>query len=170
MLPGLVFRVHQERRRLFFVASLAFLAGFLFYVRSDVTIGGVHVAWVTGAIYAIVVGTCALLVCLFLPAMRFMIEAVAISRLILSLAVLARPDLGHVLVNSPFIMALLVVTGGFLISRALHGRILRRKARSWRDRLVPIMGFERQPARLIAAPWQMRFVGWMDDAVPVRVR
>ena len=70
MLPGLVFRIYLERRRLIFVAGLAFLAGFLFYLNSDLRIAGVHVAWVTGAIYAGVVGICALLVCLGKPIRR----------------------------------------------------------------------------------------------------
>ena len=167
MLPGLVARIYRERRRLIFVAAMAFLAGFLFYLRSDKYVDGLHVAWITGAIYAGVVGVCAIFVCLFLPGMRFMIEAVAISRLFLSLVVLAIPELGQPLIDTPILMAFAVVFGGILISRVLHGKILRDRAKNWRDRLIP--GFKRHPARIIANPWQVRFVGWMDDAVPVRV-
>ena len=159
MLLGLVSRVYRDRRRLIFVASLAFLAGFFMYLRADLYLGGWHIAWVTGAIYACVVGLVALCVCLFLPRMRFMIEAVAISRLCLSLAVLAWPGMGALLLSDPFITASVIVLGGILVSRCLHGRIVRVRTASI---------LMREPARLIAGPLQMRFTGWIDNAVPVR--
>ena len=161
--------IYKERRRLLFVALMAFLAGFVFYLRADLYIYGVHVAIVTGLVYALVVGLCAILVCRFLPSMRFMIEAVAVSRLALSFFVLAVPHVGYRILADPFVTALLVVFGGFLVSRLLHGRIIREKARGWRDRIVPRNGFQRAPVLVEANAWQFRFVGWMDDAVPIRV-
>ena len=157
--------IYRERRRLTFVTTMAFLAGFLFYFNADASIHGVHVAFVTGAIYAGVVGTAAFLICLFLPSMRFMIEAVAISRLGLSLFVLMHPALGFQILANPMLTAFLIVFGGAVISRVVHGRFQR-------DRSDGVFGrlrlFHRAPPTLHAGAWQTRFVTWMDGTAPVR--
>lgn len=167
MVRGLWSSIFRERRRLLFVTSLAFLAGFLFYLRADAYVHGIHVSLVIGAIYAVVVGLCALLVCIALPSLRFMIEAVAVSRLALSLFVLAQPQIGFKILASPALTAALVVFGGVIISRAMHGRILKDEVRGWRDRIVPRHAFRRQPVRVRANRLQFRFVSWLDDAVPI---
>lgn len=169
MLSALGPMIFRERRRLTFVAVMAFLAGFFFYLNSDLAIGGVHIAFVTGTIYAVVVGTAALLVCLFLPSMRFMIEAVAISRLGLSFLFLAMPEIGARILASPTLTAALVVLGGAVISRLLHGRFERAPSSGWRAHVLPVDFFKRVPPRLQAHAWQYRFVSWMDDAAPVRI-
>lgn len=160
--------IYRERRRLAFVACMAFLAGFLFYSRANVYINGVHIAFITGAVYALVVGVSALIVCLFLPSMRFMIEAVAVSRLFLSFFVLAAPNLGYKVLASPTLTAFLVVLGGALISRLLHGRILKARQPGWRGRVLPSGAmFRRVPVQLRGTRWQHRFVTWLDDAAPI---
>ena len=167
MLLGLVSRVYRDRRRLIFVVALAFLAGFFMYLRADLYLGAWHIAWVTGAIYALVVGLVALVVCLALPRMRFMIEAVAVSRLILSLAILAMPGIGPLVLSDPLVTASVIVLGGMAVSRAMHGRILKDRPQGWRARLLPTGGFARVPVRIEARPWQQSYVGWMDDTRPV---
>ena len=169
MLPGLIYRLSQDRRRLGFVTLLAFLAGFIMYLRADLYVAGWHVAWVTGAIYAGVVGFCALLVCLFLPAMRFMIEAVAVARLALSGLVLCLPDLGQRILADPMLTALLIVAGGVILRRCMHGRLLRTRENSLRDWVIPQGVFQRIPALVEAGPIQRRFTTWIDGPVPVRV-
>jgi len=166
MRKGLWPRIYRERRRLALVTLFAFAAGFLFYIRVDIHVWGLPVALVTGAIYAAVIGPVALAVCLFLPSLRFMIEAVAVARLGLAVFVLAEPGVGYRLLASPMLTAAVVVGGGWLISRALHGRIVRAPASRWRDRFLPRGLFRRDPARLAALPWQRRFVGWVDDTLP----
>ncbi len=167
MFKGLWSSICLERRRLLFVTSLAFLAGALFYLRSDLDIQGVHASVVIGAIYALVVGLAALLVCLFLPSLRFMVEAVAVSRLLFSFFVLAQPAIGYKILAMPTLNAAIVVSGGLIISRLLHGRIVREKTSGWRDRVLPRGAFNRQPVRLQGTLWQHRFVGWLDDTAPI---
>jgi hypothetical protein len=157
--------IYKERRRLGFVVFTAFLAGVLFYLQSPVFVGGIHISLITGAIYALVVGVAALVVCIVFPAMRFMIEAIAISRLMLSLFVVCVPHLGFQILANPLLTALLVVSGGILVSRVLHGRILRDGPRwrtPWDDRWR-----ERVPARVQGTPAQHRRVGWFDDHMPI---
>lgn len=151
-----------------FVAAMAYLAGFLFYLPSGVMLGGLPLAAVTGAVYAGVVGVIALIVCAVFPALRFMIEAVAVSRLILAIGFLAVPQAGAVVLSSPLLTALSVVGLGMVISRTLlHGRILRERRPGWQGLLGPADLFRRTPPRLRAAPFQHRFTGWLDDAVPI---
>lgn len=164
---GLGQKIYRERRRLLLVTSLAFVAGYVFYLRADVQILGLPLPLVTGAIYAGVVGPTALFFCLVLPSIRFMIEAVAISRLIFSLFVFSAPDIGYRLLASPFLTALVVVTGGILVSRLIHGRIQKTRPANWREKLSPARYFRRAPAQLHARAWQHRFVGWIDDAQPL---
>lgn len=162
MISALGLRVYKERRRLAFVAILAFFAGVLFYLPAPIYIGGVHISLITGAIYASVVGVAAVFVCLFLPRMRFMIEAVAIARLGLAFFVLWNPGVGYQILANPLATAFVVVTGGFIISRMLHGRILSDGKRTpfWPTGT-------RQPARIAAQPWQHRFLTWLDDTAPL---
>lgn len=157
--------LYRERRRLTLVTTLAFLAGVLFYWPSQLYLAGLHISLVTGTVYAAVVGIAAIVICCALPRLRFMMEAVAISRLILALAVATNPGLGGALLGNPFLMALVVVTGGACISRVLHGRLHR----------PPLPRFSFGPATRHAVvaqgtAWQCRFVSWVDGAVPAPAR
>ena len=167
MVRGLWSSIFRERRRLLFVCALAFLAGFLFYARTGVYIHGVHASLIVGTIYAAVVGFFALVVCIALPSLRFMVEAVAVSRLGLSVFVLVEPHIGYKILANPMLTAALVVFGGILISRVMHGRILKEKTAGWRDRIVPRDAFRRQPVRVRANKWQYKIVSWLDGAAPL---
>lgn len=167
MAHGLGSRIYRERRRLFLVTALAFLAGYIFYMRTAADIWGLPIPVITGAIYAGVVGPTALFFCLVLPSIRFMIEAIAVSRLLFSVFVFSVPDIGYRILASPFLTALVVVLGGIAISRLIHGRIQKNRAGSWREKLRPARILTRTPARISARAWQHRFVGWIDDTQPV---
>lgn len=149
-----------------FVTFLAFLAGAIFYLRANHHVMGVHVSIVTGAIYAAVIAPTTLFFCLVLPSVRFMIEAIAVSRLIFSLFVFSLPDLGYKILASPVLTATIVVVGGIAVSRILHGRIRKSRSRDWREKFSPRRMVTRMPARIDARHWQHRFVGWIDDTMP----
>lgn len=157
--------LYRERRRLALVTTLAFVAGVLFYWPSKVYLAGLHISVITGTVYAGVVGVAALLICIIFPRLRFMMEAVAISRLILAFAILAMPELGPAVLTNPLLMALIVVSGGACISRLLHGRILRHP--------LPRFSFgptTRKSVVAVGTDWQRSFVSWVDGAAPVPVR
>ena len=161
MLSVLGSHLYQERRRLLFVASMAFLAGVLLYLPAPIYVGAVHISLISGVVYATVVGLAAFFVCLILPSMRFMIEAVAVSRLFFAFFVLAMPQIGFQILANPLLTALLVVAGGAAISRVLHGRILREGPR-WQ-----MPGRPRKPVRIDGNAYQHRIVAWLDDAAPI---
>ena len=167
MAYGLWQRIYRERRRLAFVTTLAFLAGAIFYLRVDHQVMGVHVSLITGAIYAGIIAPTALFFCLVLPSIRFFIEAVAISRLTLSVFVFGAPEIGYQILSSPMLTAALIVLGAAAISRVLHGKIHKARIHGWREKLHRWRQFSRTPARIRATEWQQRYVGWIDDAVPV---
>ncbi len=169
MLFGIGHAIYRERRRLAFVTILAFIGGYLFYARLDIQVFGLPAAVVTGLIYAAVIAPVALLVCLFLPSLRFMIEAVAVSRLCVACIVYSFPEVGAVILASPILTAVIVVGFAVAISRAMHGRVVRQALPGLRIRIAQFREAYRVPARVIAGPWQQRFVGWVDDAVPVRI-
>ena len=165
MTRGLLTSIHRERRRLVFVAVLAFLAGVLFYARANLYINGIHVSLIVGAIYAVVVGAVALVVCVLMPSVRFMVEAAAVSRLTLAVFVLAVPDIGYPILASPMMTAFVVVTGAVFVSRVMHGRILSDRT-GWRGFVMPGPVLARVPVRLAATPLQTRWVNWVDDSRP----
>ncbi|MEQ9040328.1 MAG: hypothetical protein RIE24_18435 [Silicimonas sp.] len=167
MALGIGSRIYRERRRLLFVTTMAFLAGFIFYSRAHAEIWGLPVPVVTGAIYAGVVGPTALFFCLVMPSIRFMIEAVAVSRLLFSVFVFSVPDIGYRILASPLLTAAVVVLGGIAVSRLIHGHIQKTRTNGWRDRLRPARILTRAPAQIRARAWQRRFVGWIDDAQPL---
>lgn len=158
--------IYQERKRLIFVAVMAFFAGFLFYVRTDAYIGGIHLSLVTGTVYAVIIGACALIVCIALPSMRFMIEAIAVSRLILALFVVSVPSIGYHILTNPLFTALITVTGGIAVSRVIHGRLHRDRRKGLKGHLFPTDLFKRLPVRVEGTPRQQRFVHWLEDTKP----
>ena len=167
MISGISHAIYRERKRLLFATVLAFIAGYLFYARLDIQILGMPVAVVTGLVYAGVVAPAALLVCLFFPSIRFMIEAIAVSRLSVAWIVYSYPEVGAVILGSPLLTAVIVVGFGVAISRMLHGRLVRQTMPGLRSRMAQFRVAYRVPARVVAGPWQQRFVGWVDDAVPI---
>jgi hypothetical protein len=150
--------LYRERRRLGLVATLAYVAGFLFYLPAPFYLGPVHIAFVTGAIYSVVVATAAIVICALLPSMRYMIEAVAIARVMLAFLVALVPQVGFQIIGNPFLTALLVVSGGAAVSRMIHGRRekVRFGPRPWHRRAVWHQATDRQ----------QRFVAWVDGSAP----
>ncbi|MGR3511827.1 MAG: hypothetical protein ACU0GG_03615 [Paracoccaceae bacterium] len=163
MSSALKAHLHRDRRRLAFVIVLAFVAGMLFFWRSPVYVGPFHVSLVTGAIYAGIVGAAALFICIALPRLRFMLEAMAMSRLTLALVVLMVPELGKIVLTQPFLMATVLVAGGACLSRVLHGRIDRGP-----KTFLAFGPQHRQSVTALGSPFQRGFVAWVDGAVPLR--
>lgn len=163
MSSALKANLHRDRRRLGFVIVLAFIAGVLFFCRSQTYVGPVHISLVTGLIYAVIVGIAAILVCLLMPRLRFMMEAMAMSRLTLALTVMMVPELGKLVLTQPFLMALILVAGGACLSRLLHGRIDRGPRK-----LFAFGPHHRQAVQALGTPFQRGFVAWVDGAVPIR--
>jgi hypothetical protein len=79
------------------------------------------------------------------------------------------PEVGAAILASPILTAVIVVGFAVAINRMLHGRVLRQALPGLRERIAQFRVAYRVPARVIAGPWQQRFVGWVDDAVPVPV-
>ena len=159
----------RERRRLAFVAVLAFFAGFFFYARLDLMLFGLPAGIVTGLVYAAVIVPVALMICVFMPSVRFLIEAVAITRLILAMLVYTYPILGEVLLQNPLMTAAIVVSSGAILSRSvLHGRMTKPPVEGWMARVRQF--FTRVPAHIEApTPLQHRFTAWVDATPPVRL-
>lgn len=164
MMSGLGHAIYRERRRLTFVTGMAFIAGVLFYARLDAIAFGMPAEIIIGLIYAAVVGPVALLVCVFLPSFRFMVDAVAVSRFLVACFVYAFPGPGSVILASPALTAVIVVGYGVLCSRVMHGRVIRQPMPALSAR---IRQGERAPARIEATPAQHRMVGWLDDVKPI---
>lgn len=160
--------IYLERKRLLFVATLAFLGGVLLYANMPVFVYGIPLPLITGLAYAALVTPVAMLICVFLPSFRFMVEAVAISRFLVALLAFTVPSVGLTLVMSPLLLAIIVVGGGIAVSRLLHGHIIRPQKSDPVPEAIPVA--HRRPARLAApTPFQRRFVGWLDDVEPVAV-
>ncbi len=166
MRAGLFQAIYQERRRLYFVTMLAFLSGVFFYARLDVEIAGLPGPFVVGLIYATIIGTTATLICIFMPAFRFMLEAIAVSRLTVAFLAFSAPGVGDVIISSPILNACIVVGFGVGVSRLMHGRISKGKRLGLRDRLNRYADEGRSAARVTGHDWQRNYVAWMDDAVP----
>lgn len=133
-------RVFRERRRLAFVAALAFAAGYIMYLRFAGSVLGLPVPVFTGFVYATFVGCAALMTSVLVPRLRFTVELVAVSRLLFSLLVFYAPELTEPMRASPLVSATIVVGGAAWVQILL--------SRDWN-----ILG----PARDLLA--------WLDDAI-----
>ena len=161
--------IWMERRRLAFVAVFAFFAGFFFYARLDMTVMGLPASVAIGVTYAVVIVPVTLMICLLMPSMRFLIEAVAVTRLFVAMLAYTYPVLGEVLLSMPILTAAFVVSTGAIFSRTfLHGRMTRPHVEGWMPRLKQF--FTRIPAHIERpTPLQHRFTAWVDATQPVRV-
>lgn len=163
---GILDRMYFERRRLGVVTVLAFIAGALLYSNIPAN-GALPVSLIAGGLYAAVVGSIAILTCLFLPALRFMLESIALSRVLVGIAAWQSPDVAMALVGSPLLMAMLVVSLGAILSRTFHGNMQRNSTAARRLGVLPDSLFQRHPPVLVApTTWQMQFVNWIDAARP----
>ncbi len=122
-------RIYCERRRVGLVTALAFLAGYILYARVDMSVLGVNLPVLTGLLYAAFVGPAALATFLFMPALRLLTEAVALSRLGFACFVYCVPDPGLTLASLPLVNASLVI-GGALALCWLGRRLARSDARA----------------------------------------
>ncbi len=161
MLRRLLSVIHQERRRLLFAIVLAYVSALLAHAHLEVRIDGYPIEIFIASLQAVVVGVFALLVCIFLPSMRFMIEAIAVSRLALASFMYIFPGTGILIQQNPMFSTTVVVIGAIGTSRLIHGRMFKGGAK---------VRFRRFPARLESLPWQKRFVHWVDDTRPIAVR
>lgn len=167
MLAGLRQAIHLERRRLYFVTLLAFAAGVLFYARLDMILFGLPAPFIVGLIYAFIIGFAALVVCILAPSFRFMLEAIAISRLAIAGLAYSVPALGQTILASPVLNAVIVVGFGVAVSRLMHGRVLRSTRVGLRTRLRTYAVEGRGNVRVAGTVWQRNYVSWMDDTVAV---
>jgi len=167
MWAGLRNAIYLERRRLYFVTLMAFVAGVLFYARLDLQLFGLPAPFIVGLVYATLIGTAALMVCILAPSFRFMLEAIAISRLAVAILAFIAPAVGDTIIASPVLNACIVVGFGVGVSRLIHGRIARAARLSLRARLHRYSSEGRANVRVTGNAWQRRYVGWMDDAVAV---
>lgn len=157
--------LHRNARRLGLVAVSGFMSGILLYAHVDLRLFGWPAPVVIGLVYAGTTTAAAAFVCIALPGIRTMVESVAIARLLIATLAFAHPALAEALVTSPPLMAGLVVTIGYGVSRSLHGRIARAPVAP--DAPPRFAMFDRAPLRLDAADWQRSFVGWIDGRAPV---
>ncbi len=114
-------RAYRDRRRIAFVVSLAFVAGYVLYLRHGGQVLGVPVPVFTGLVYAVFIGLATLLTGVILPGLRFATEAIAVSRLILALVIWTAPALAHPIMSQPLISATIVVGGAVLLQRLVYG-------------------------------------------------
>ncbi|MEX5730173.1 hypothetical protein Ga0609869_003526 [Rhodovulum iodosum] len=129
------------------MASLiSFVAGFVIYARYQVTIFDLPAPVAAGLLYAVVVGAAALLTAIFLPRLRFMVEAMAFGRLIYAGLSHEFPEFGTLMASSPFYSATAVVAGGILCGRVLYGTNEKHALRSH-----------------ASMAWAETFTRWIDD-------
>ena len=170
MLAGLKQAFYQERRRIYFVTLLAFVAGILFYDHVDHQIAGLPGPFAIGLIYAALIGFAATVICLIAPSFRFMIEAIAISRLGVATLAYYAPGVGDVIIADPLLNAVIVVGFGLGVSRLIHGRISKGNRIGLLARLERYAETGRIAARVQGRGWQRAYISFMDDAVAIPVQ
>ncbi|MDW4549837.1 hypothetical protein R5H32_10770 [Defluviimonas sp. D31] len=115
-------RFSEARRLILFATVMAFAAGVVSFLRYDVAIHGLPLPIITGALYALFVGTAATVTSVLLPALCAMIEAVAISRFGVAVVAFGAPDFGLALHQSPLFGAAAVIGGAVLVRKLMGGK------------------------------------------------
>lgn len=109
---------HMQSRRLCFCGVLAFLSGMLLYGHLGGALYGVPVPVAVGILYCVSVMIAALLTTFFLPNVRRLVDAVAVTRLSLALIAAAMPGLGRALSEAPEISGTIVIGSAALLVAA----------------------------------------------------
>lgn len=151
----------RNRRRLVLVSFLAFVAGYVIALPADHGGSVLPLPVLAGLAYVAVISPTSLLVCVLLPSLRFMVEAMAFARLTVALFVASAPGAGMVLLSAPVVMASLTIAVAFLISRFMHGRPAAPAPRpegSWIKRLI---GPATAPPKA-ETPLQIRYTEWVE--------
>ncbi|WP_420584829.1 hypothetical protein [Ruegeria sp.] len=105
--------VYLERRRLYAIGFLSFSAGVVLYSHINATQMGLPVPVITGLIYMVAVVVAAAATTYFLPGLRKITDAVAVTRLAFALWVVTTQS--HEVAAAPFISATVVVGGAILL-------------------------------------------------------
>lgn len=119
-------RAYRERRRVILASALAYLAGHIFYMRYSGELHGLPIPVFAGLFYAVFIGIAALVMCVFLPKLRFTVEAIAFSRLGFAIFVWQVPELGQKLLDSPLVNATIVVGGAWVITKIAYSPVAAR--------------------------------------------
>ncbi|WP_432635186.1 hypothetical protein [Albidovulum sp.] len=125
-------RLYRERRRLGVVSILVFVAGYLLYARfGQVRVWGLPAPVFAALLYTFVIGAATLLTALFLPRLRFTVEAMALARLVFAGAsALAAPgvlpDARAPALQATLVIALAVVFARIFFSGWAARRFVRR--------------------------------------------
>ena len=101
--------------RIIVLALVAGLSGYLMYSGIELRIGMLPFAVAAGLIYFGVVGTMATVLIMLKPAFGTLLELMAVSRLVVALAVVQNPEFGARVISSPMLSATLVVGGALLM-------------------------------------------------------
>ncbi|WP_157770131.1 hypothetical protein [Ruegeria marisrubri] len=111
---------------------MAFVSGYLLYAHMHGTVFGMAVPVFTGMTYAVAILVAAVSICVFLPRLRFMIESIAVARLLIAVTAFLLPGLGEALRGSPELSAALLVGAAAVLSKLVYGhwspRALHREA------------------------------------------
>ncbi len=146
-----IFRhVYLERRRLTFIGVLSFVAGVALYSHMGVTPGGIPVPIIIGLIYMAAVMGAAALTTYFLPRLRRITDAVALTRLGFALWVASTHS--YELASSPLVSATIVVGSAIILLEVSA-------------KLPAIARFLSVPeGRLGITQNTLDFLGWLDNA------
>ncbi|MCV2869862.1 hypothetical protein OEW28_14595 [Defluviimonas sp. WL0002] len=134
-------RIYRERRRLGVVSLLVFAAGYLLYARyGGIRVWGLPAPLFAALLYTFAIGATTLAMALFLPRLRFTIEAMAVARLMFAgVAAMTAPGVLPD-ARSPALQATLVIALAVILVRLFFG--------AWAARSFPVHGHVAQATRL----------------------
>lgn len=108
----------SQLRRLCFAGASAVLAALAVYGHLEGSVGALPAPLAVALFYGTAVVLSGLVTTYFLPRIRRLIEAVAVTRLVTAACVLVVPELGPQLASAPFANATLTVGGAILLLAA----------------------------------------------------
>lgn len=120
---------HREKRRVAALSFIAFLAGCLFYLRLDAHVAGLPVSILAGLFYAAIVAPVAFMMFIVMPSQTVLMEAMAVSRLGIAVAVVSLPESSTVLISNPALLACAVAGGGLIVHAMIRSGALKRIVR-----------------------------------------
>lgn len=120
-MQSLIRRIYRERRRMAIFATMAALSGYIFFIGDSRTLHGLPISTVASLGFAGCLTLMGLIVCVMMPAYRFVLEALGLMLLVYAVLSIYIPALNVDSAAIPIVNVILFMGGAQLLHHLFYG-------------------------------------------------
>lgn len=120
-MQSMIRRIYRERRRMAIFATMAALAGYIFFIGDTRTLYGLPISSVASLGFATCLTLLGLVICVLMPAYRFVLEALGLMLLVYAVLSIYIPALDVDSAAIPIVNVILFMGGAQLLHHLFYG-------------------------------------------------